>query len=129
MPSAGPHAPGAEQSSFGGTGGTGVGAGGHWRISQWHVVPFVRMQRPVLPPSEPSGQMRVGISSAGPHWLVLQTERSADVVSVASSLDPSSGAVEHAGITRKRTRLARVEVRAFMGGPSVYPGDGRTSPP
>jgi len=135
-PGAGPeHAPFAEQSSLGGgTGagvvvvGTGVGFGsGQERISQWQEVPFVLMQRPVLPPVEPSEQRMAGMPSAGPQSAAAQILSSEESVSVGLSVSsPPAEVLEHAArvVARVVARgasasRAKQSVRAFIGGASV----------
>jgi len=127
------HAPFAVQSSFGGGGGgwtgtvvvgPGVGFGsGHDRISQRHVVPFVLMHRPVLPPIDPSEQSTAGIPIAGPHALAPQSFSSAESVSVGLSVRSlPSGVLEHAATPAARGASAiraKQKVRAFIGVSSV----------
>ena len=130
-PGIGPgQAPFAEQSSFGGTGagggvvgpGAGVGAG-HERISQWHAVAFVLMQRPVLPPVEPSEQRRAARPSAGPQSAAAQTLSSDESVSVGLSVRSLPPDVpEHAATPAARgarASSAKQKVRAFIGVASV----------
>jgi hypothetical protein len=66
------------------------GGGGQSLISQWHFGDdFDLMQRPVFPPTDPSGQISVGASRPGPHSSFPQRDtRSADALSVPSSPTP-----------------------------------------
>ena len=102
------HAPAAVQSSFGGVVGAGVGVGagegaGQERISQWHFVFFVLMQRPVLPPVDPSEQATAGMPSAGPQSALPQILSSEESVSVALSVRSlPSGVLEQAATVAAR---------------------------
>jgi hypothetical protein len=91
-----------------------AGGGGHFLISQWQTgSAFDLMQRPVLPPSEPSGQISVGIPSSGPQSPLPQSTTRSDADWSVPSDAPSLVRLEQAKMVAPNA-AKKQNVRIFI---------------